>query len=395
MRDKRSLVEKLKKSQIFKELKEREIEEILEVAKKLTFKKGTVLFREGDPGNAMYIIVKGKVDVVKGGEKIATLKEGDFFGEMALIEEKPRSADIVISTRTTMLEINKENFEKFLIKNPPVAFRMMKILSQRLRETDITMIENLKKKNIELQEAYEELKKMQDELIKRERLSSIGMLTSRIVHDFKNPIGVIKNCTQLLLEKTTPSELREKLCRMIEKETDYILSLVVDLLELSRGQMSIKLKPVRIEEILNECLEESHQMLAERKIEKETHFMFNESILADPQRLKRGLSNIICNAIEAMNEGGKLFVETKKVKDGVEIKIKDTGKGIPKEMIDKIFEPFFTAGKEKGTGLGMTIAKSVIDAHQGKVEVKSEVGKGTEVKISLPFLPSKAQSTNP
>ncbi len=389
MKNKKLLITKLRKSPLFKELSEKEIEEILAVAQKVNLRRGEILFKEGDPGNAMYIIIKGKVNVVKGGEIITTLKAGDFFGEMALIEEKPRSADIIAVSTTQILQINKENFEKFLMKNPLVAFRMMKILSQRLRATDIAMIENLKKKNIELQKAYEELKKMQDELIKRERLSSIGMLTSRIVHDFKNPIGVIKNCTQLLLEKNIPQDFRERLCKMIEKETDYMLSLVIDLLELSKGQLSIKLKPVRIEDILKECLEEVHETLRKRNIKKEVNFMFNESILADPQRLKRGLSNIIWNAVEAMESGGKLFVATKKSDKGIEIIIKDTGKGIPENMLNKVFEPFFTMGKEKGTGLGMTIAKSVIDAHDGQISIKSKEGRGTTIRIFLPFIPQR------
>ncbi len=382
-----NLITILKHASLFKELKEEEIKEIISIARRVNLKKGEVLFKEGDKGNSMYIITKGKVSVIKRGEKLVTLKKGDFFGEMALIEEKPRSADIVAETSTTLLEIDKKSFEKFLMNNPHVTFRMMKILSQRLRETDITLIKNLRKKNIELQKAYDELKRMQEELIKKEKLSAIGMLTARIVHDFKNPIGAIKNCIEFILEDGNPTELTKRMCTYISEATDYMLALVMDLLELSKGNIRISLDVVNIDDLLYRTVDEFEGNLREKGIKKELNLNYKDMIKGDPHKLKRCFSNIIANAIDAMDKGGILYVGTEKENGGVKVLIRDTGKGIPEDIIDRIFEPFFTKGKERGTGLGMAIAKGVIDAHKGKIEVKSEVGKGTEMIIFLPSNP--------
>ena len=104
--------------------------------------------------------------------------------------------------------------------------------------------------------------------------------------------------------------------------------------------------------------------------------------LFDPEEMTQVITNVIRNAIEAMPEGGTLSIETAPHQEGIEVRVKDTGSGISKENLDKIFEPLFTT-KTKGTGLGMAIVKKIIDRHKGTISINSEPGKGTAVTIRV------------
>jgi signal transduction histidine kinase len=108
------------------------------------------------------------------------------------------------------------------------------------------------------------------------------------------------------------------------------------------------------------------------------------TIMVDPDKIKQVLINVILNAIEAMPEGGDLLINTNRVDDYIEIKIKDSGLGIPQEYLSKIFDPFFTTKGVKGTGLGLSVSYGIIQQHSGSIEINSEVGKGTVVSIRLP-----------
>ncbi|TET19218.1 MAG: cyclic nucleotide-binding domain-containing protein, partial [Candidatus Cloacimonadota bacterium] len=139
---------------LFETLDAASLKEIQKLLKKEHYKKGKRIINEGELGDSLFIILEGEVEVVKGkgknSKRVASLQAFDFFGEMSLLENKPRSASIIAKKDSLLLKLSKTNFEKLVNKFPIISFRIMKTLSARIRETDRRLIDDLKKKNKEL-----------------------------------------------------------------------------------------------------------------------------------------------------------------------------------------------------------------------------------------------------
>lgn len=228
-----------------------------------------------------------------------------------------------------------------------------------------------------------ERKRMQQQLLEVERLATIGRLATMIAHDLRNPLTSIRNASYFLKMKlvkhSIDGEMQEML-DIINKEVEFASNTINSLLDFASTNKP-DLKKVDVNQILKEVL--SSIELGEN-VELVKKLAPLPKIEADPYRLRRVFRNIITNAIQAMPNGGKLTIETKKVKNFVEISIKDTGVGIPNNNLEKIFKPFFTT-KAKGIGMGLAACKKLIEEHNGKIEVKSREGSGTVFTIKLPL----------
>ncbi len=238
----------------------------------------------------------------------------------------------------------------------------------------------------------EKVKKQTQKLLHQEKLAAIGQLASGIAHELKNPLGVIKGVTYYLRQILKTKE--EKVFRhleMIDKEVAISSRIINDLLEFSRVP-KISLEPVKVNQVLEGTLE-----LVEKpdKISLRKDFLSDlPQIEGDADRLRQVFSNLISNAYDAMPEGGKLTISTGIVTNQitalagspkfVEIRIQDSGCGIAKENLEKIFDPLFTT-KSKGTGLGLAVCKGIIEAHKGEISVESELNKGTVFTVKLPL----------
>ncbi|MEK7813386.1 MAG: ATP-binding protein [Candidatus Desantisbacteria bacterium] len=224
-----------------------------------------------------------------------------------------------------------------------------------------------------------ELKTFHDKVVKSERLAAASQIASEAAHEIKNPLAVIKAGIYYLRAILTdePKIVQDSLLQ-IDNATDRITSYINDLLNFSKPQM---LKPmlVKINELLENSLKELPQeIFAGMKIIRD--FVPDlPQIEADPQRLKQVFINIIKNALESMKGNGTLTIKSE---DGPRITISDTGAGISGQNLEHIFDPFFTT-KGKGTGLGLAIVKRIIEAHNGEIEVVSELGKGTTFIIKM------------
>jgi signal transduction histidine kinase len=220
-----------------------------------------------------------------------------------------------------------------------------------------------------------------------EKLAAIGQLSSSIAHELRNPLGSIKNAHYFLktkLNKVLDSnkyKIELQFIDVVGIEVDRCNNIINDLLDFSR-QKQLKKEPTRIKPIISKILK---SITISKNIVVINNFVIQQYINSDPEQLHYALSNIILNAIQSMEKGGKLNIETNTKKDYVEILISDTGCGIPEEIKDKIFEPLVST-KIKGTGLGLSIVKNIIDAHGGKIKVESKVGEGTTFKIILPVV---------
>ncbi len=245
--------------------------------------------------------------------------------------------------------------------------------------------EELRAANEELQTANEELIETQEQLIRSEKLAAIGQLAGGVGHEIRNPLGAIKNAVYYIRGKVEKSELEQKEPRVMEfldivdDEINTSNKIINDLLGFSRvGKPAVS--PSQIKKVIEDGLARASIPENIELIKKLDTDLPEVNI--DPDQIQQVLVNMILNAVQAMPEGGKLTIEAKAKEKFLEVEISDTGCGIPQEAIGKIFDPLFTT-RAKGIGLGLAVCKTSIERHEGYIEVKSEVGKGTTFTIKL------------
>jgi len=235
-----------------------------------------------------------------------------------------------------------------------------------------------------LEESLRTVKTQQEELIRREKLASVGQLLAALAHDLRNPLGVIRSSAQLVLERQQADEVKQEVARYIIDEVDRLTHRINDFLRYAR-QKPPEPKPLAPEALAEDALWQWKAQGGHGRIEAITNFGKGlPRINVDPQQVKEALVNLLLNAREAMPEGGRLTMTTRTGADHhVEIEVADTGCGIPRADLGKIFEPFFTT-KEYGTGLGLTNVKRLIQDNGGTLSVDSEEGKGSRFVIRFP-----------
>lgn len=240
-----------------------------------------------------------------------------------------------------------------------------------------------------VEERTKELTEMQAHLIQSEKLASLGKLAAGIAHEINNPLGGVLIYSHLLLEDTDKNSPHYENLKKIVKETSRCKDIVKGLLEFARPKEP-EMSLVNINEIVERSLSIIERQALFQNIKIKKSYVSNlPKIVADSAQLQQVFVNIILNAAEAMNGNGILTLSTSLNGDGtfIEIKFSDTGHGIKEEDQKRLFEPFFTTKEVgKGTGLGLAISYSIIQKHQGMIEVKSEVGKGSTFNVRLPVM---------
>lgn len=238
------------------------------------------------------------------------------------------------------------------------------------------MIEDLNAQSKELRES-------QEKLVRSEKLAVVGKLASSVAHELRNPLGVMKNVIYYLnmlgVSNDNP-EIKENLAIMT-KEINMSDKIITDLLDFSRIKKSV-LHPEDVNLIIKEVtdrLELSPKIELVLDLGKDL-----PKVAIDALQIQQVFYNLAKNAVEAMTDGGRLLVRTIRTDDQVEISFLDTGLGILPENLLKIFDPLFST-KATGTGLGLSLCLSIVERHGGKIDVASEVGKGTKFTVRLPI----------
>ena len=253
-----------------------------------------------------------------------------------------------------------------------------------LLEQSKKIYKELEKSHKELQMSHQALEQAQAQLIRTEKLASIGQLAAGVAHEINNPLGTIMIYAHLLLKNFDKDDPKREDVELIISEANRAKEIVQGLLSFAR-ETKLKPGPVNVNDLLEDVLglviNQSlfHNIKIEKKIDDTL-----PTIVADETKLKQVFLNIILNAAQAMEGSGRLIITTTKDKKYIKIRIQDTGPGIPPEVIANLFSPFFTT-KEKGTGLGLAISYGIIERHKGKIDVETELGKGTIFTINLPL----------
>jgi signal transduction histidine kinase len=221
------------------------------------------------------------------------------------------------------------------------------------------------------------------EIMRSERLSLVGSMANSIIHDLKNPICIVRCCSDLIASETNDPRLRE-LTSMLDGAVDGMLAMTQELLDYARGSTQLNKQLISVWGMLDELNQQSLRLLPGKNIHFVKHIRYDGNLEIDRARFVRMLSSLIKNSREAMVGGGILTITTDLVQDQVVLRISDTGVGIPSEILPRLFEPFMTHGKLSGTGLGLAIGRSVVEAHGGKISLSSVYGSGTTIDIRLP-----------
>ncbi len=229
-----------------------------------------------------------------------------------------------------------------------------------------------------------EVRRLQDEVRRKEKLAAIGELAAGVAHEIRNPLSSIKGIASYYKSKFKNGSEDAELAGVMIEEVDRLSRVIGELLEFARPTQ-LNLKPTEI----NELLKHSVKLVQQEATENNVEIVLNLSkapieAKVDPDRLSQCFLNLLLNALQAMKDGGRLTISDSITNNGnIDIRIQDNGNGIYPDKINKIFDPYFTT-KPKGTGLGLAIVHKIVEAHKGQIKVHSKVGKGTTVSIILP-----------
>ncbi len=234
----------------------------------------------------------------------------------------------------------------------------------------------------------------QARLLHQDKMISLGTLAASVVHEINNPLTGVLNYIRLMIKivgrdslSTEQIQKFQKYLELMDSEVGRCSDIVSNLLAFSR-KSKLEFSDVNINDLIEKCLLLSDHKLTLQNIQIKTDLYPDiPKITGDFNQLQQCLLNLIFNAADAMPDGGRFIVKSNfdsKIRR-VEIKVSDTGCGITKENLDRIFDPFFSTKKEgKGLGLGLSVVDGIIDRHRGTIEVESELDKGTVFTIKLP-----------
>jgi signal transduction histidine kinase len=375
--------------ELFRHLPEEELSLLLTQSKEEFFEANKIIFKEGDTADRFYMLLEGSVEVWKNfdtayADILAVRHPGICFGEMSLIDDLPRSATIKTISPVKLLTLDKEHFQQTIKEQPNVALGIMKTVSKMVRVSNETYSQGLQQKNRMLEKAYADLEKAQEELLRNERLSSLGKFASLIIHDLRNPIAIIKGYAQILVRQIGDAEKSGAHAGKLLAECDRLNRLVEELLDYSRGDIRLSLKKHSVDALFHKLRDHFSDVFLKYKIELVLTQEVGEEVVYDFDRMLRVFTNLMDNAKKAMRNGGRLLLSADIQGDDLHFKVTDTGEGMTEEIREKLFDAFFSASASGGTGLGLLVVSNVIEAHGGSVSVCSEAGRGSSFQIKIP-----------
>jgi signal transduction histidine kinase len=368
----------------FKGLKDEELQEISDHTRLCTYRPDYILCHEGAYEDIFYIIADGRMVITKRiseqeGERVLRIVgKGEIVGEMALIQNAPRSATIRTITECTVLEMGKKDFEAMLSRSPSLAINIIRTTLDRMRQNDQMAIQDLQRTNKVLRQ------------LDRNKLDFIQIAA----HELRTPLTVLKGYVSVLRSfpdikaNTALANVLEGISKGADRMHE-VVNMMLDVERIDNDTLKIEFAPVSIKMVATNIIHEFAKAAQERRIDLRTDFDSRTPYInADPPLIEKALNHLIINAIKYTPNGGEVVVSTRPVvlenhSPGVEFSVRDTGIGIDSEHHELIFEKFYQVGaveihssgkttfKGGGPGLGLAIVRGVARAHGGKVWVVS------------------------
>ena len=354
-------LELLKRIDLFNPLSPSTIKFIVKNSRDIYLKEGDVLIEEGEPGKIMYIILSGQIMIYKGGKKITTLGQGEYLGEMPLIDSRSRSASAKAVDNVLLMEISPDLFSKYISNNSKALFEMMKVFSSRLR-SDL------------------------------ESMSSDMQRMSNFTHDMRNclvPLGItevlLNEMVNTLRGKEKHHKEREGLDK-VKKGVDKLVSVRNNLLVLIDQCLACVKKAKRehikeeidISSLVEETVDEvsCHENLKSKEVTINVEGRIRKGYF-NYLDIKRVLQNLIINAGYVTEKNGKIEINIKDLNDVAQFSVRDYGCGIKDEIKPLLLKEIYTS-KSDGNGFGLMSCREIVETdHHGKIWFESEWGKGT------------------
>ena len=367
--------------------------------------RGAVILRQGEISDAVFVIGSGVAEVLlmtgDGTQlSLATMRTGDVFGEMGAVERRARSATVRTEEASSILEIHGPQFRELIGEHPAVELWLLLKVSERLRNANAKLEEfhaaleqRMEERTADLAALTVKLKASNARLMELDQLKSD--FVSDVAHELRTPLTAIKGYVDYLLDGAAgevPVEQRGFLQR-VHGNAERLTRLINDLLDLARietGRVDFRPTRLSLPEIVEEVIDLLRGLAAERGIDLDGAVSEADLVVAaDRDKLHQILLNLAHNAVKFTPAGGRVRVRALRESDKtVVIAVEDTGEGIAPEDIGRVFDRFQRMGDPdatvKGSGLGLTITKKLIELHGGTIRVTSEVGRGSAFMVTLP-----------
>jgi len=391
----------------FSGLSEAELQEMAATSRLCAYPPEHVLCHEGAYEDVFYIIAEGSAVICKNiseqdGERILRIaSKGDLVGEMALIQNVPRSATVRTITDCTVLEMDKKDFETMLSRSPSMAINIIRTTLDRIRENDQIAIQDLQNTNKVLHH------------LDRNKLEFIQVAA----HELRTPLTVLKGYVNVMHSfpeiKNNPvlSEVMDGIVKGADRMHE-VVNTMLDVTRIDSETIKLRAVPVPLKRVIADTMHDLAKAAVERNIQMTIEQDADTpNINADPTLIQKALYHLIVNAIKYTPDGGKVTLTSRPITmdkniPGVEISVKDTGIGLDAEHHELVFEKFYQVGdvsihssgktsfKGGGPGLGLAIVQGVARAHGGKTWVESlghdEVNfSGSTFYLQLPIDPPK------
>jgi len=349
----------------------------------------------------MYLIWSGRVVIVKGDFQPPTILgyrgPGTVIGEMALLQDQPRSASVIALEHLRLLRTGRERFQEFLDSAPTVGTRITESLSARLRMSDtVRTTDTMTQKQLARQ--VSELQTEKQQLVELQHLRQ--ETSDFIVHDLRNPLGIIHNAINLL-EMVLPEDVlqtNQELLDVANLACGRMQRLVASLLDIARleaGEVPLRLAVTNLNYLIEETISGGALAVKTGTGQVTLHSVIPPglpAVVVDAEKINRVLTNLIDNAIQYTPRGGQVTVAAEVQADQVVVSVADTGPGVPPEERERIFERFAQIARDKqvrsrrGFGMGLAFCRLAVEAHGGRIWVEpGEEGVGSRFVFTLPL----------
>jgi len=357
-------------------------------AREIRVAAGDRIFAEGEPGDTFYVILSGCVQVSKFLERdtqrlLRELTPGKFFGELALLEDAPRTASIDALEETTLLCITKDDFQELINVHPEIALPIMRAVSARLRDSDQRAIQELREKNEELAQAYLAL---QDTVQRKSDFLTV------VAHELRTPLTTIKGYGHFMRLGTLQGENLDRAVQAIVNNTDAIVRLINNILFLQELELiSPTFERVDVGTLINAILTTVRVRAASSNLTFQLDLPPDlPAVCADLDGLTQAIGALIDNAVKFSPNGGTIIITAASEEGLFGVSIQDPGVGIPPDQMVHIFDRYHhldAVGEHVfgGVGLGLPVAKQVVEQHSGSMAVVSELGVGSTFTLTVPI----------
>jgi signal transduction histidine kinase len=359
---------------VFADLAESDLARLREVTREKSFAADQTIFSEGDAGDGIYFVKEGlvKISAMVGHGDLRVLSRilpGGLFGEMAVLDNQPRSASACTEEPTTVYFIGRVELEQLLDRTPRLGAALVREVSGRLRDFNRQYVR---------------------EVLESERLALVGRFASSIVHDLKNPLNIIGISADMACMPQSTPESRQVSKVRIRKQVERISNMVNELLEFTQGaHANFVLAQIDYSRFIEQLIDEIRAEAALKSVTVEYGSPPpSVNVRINPQRLSRVFHNLVANAADSMFDGGKVTLTFSQTDRELVTELMDTGPGIAPQIVDRLFQAFATYGKANGTGLGLSICKKIVQDHDGKIYARNVPNGGALFGFTLPLPPA-------